>query len=264
MQSRSRFVFAQLSQMTGLSEDWQQKLVDVLVRDNRFIHQKRRDLLASDLASLINCILMGKTAAALEADTALSEVVYKGSFPGGRTAVFTQRNWRELLIYLIENAPPLEELGEPATNKIKPGTLPNVIEVTTTVPYVSMIWLGPDGRVAQTDWFGPEERTTNAVAFARKTVIDGKVINVLADILRTPAANARPGTGRAERETAALGKAAAPTGSRDVTTTPLLTHTGEATDSLVVSQGRSVRAPGIFDHTRRHNERPHPRARSGG
>jgi hypothetical protein len=67
--------------MTGLSEDWQQKLVDVLVRDNRFIHQKRRDLLASDLASLINCILMGKTAAALEADTALSGSSTKAPSP---------------------------------------------------------------------------------------------------------------------------------------------------------------------------------------
>jgi len=189
MQTRALAVIEKLKTPTGLSGDSLQRAIYLLSRNDRFIHQKRRVLKASDLASLLNAIMMG-VATALEGDDALSRARYRGSLPAGRAPVFPHTNWRQLLEFMIEHAPASSETPSP----LEPGsglsyTLPNIIEVATTGPVVALIWLGRDGRPDQIDFFGPEGATTDTVGITRKALIDGKIIVTLAEILRTPVVN---------------------------------------------------------------------------
>jgi hypothetical protein len=183
MKTDARFVFAQLGPLTGLSEDWFQRLAGVLVQDDRFISQRRRDLRASDLASLLNTVMGGQTAQALEVDTMLRNLVYVSSAPASQAPIFAPRTWGGVLELMIQYAPPAAEPpGEPATGDIAPNTLPHYIEVAVSAPYVCLLWLGPDGRSARRDWYAPTPpATANAVLLVRKAVIDGRMINVLYD-----------------------------------------------------------------------------------
>src|SRR4051812_18773212 len=205
MRPDGRFVFAQLGPWTGLSEDWFQKLATVLARDGRFLSKRQRLLRSSDLASLFNAVMGGQTVQAVEVDTMLRQLVYKGSAPATQAPIFAPKSWGEVLEHVIEHASSgAGHVAEPANGDIRPGTLPHEIEVSLSPPLVTLIWRGPDGTVARRDWYGLAKPAPVSGALIRKTVIDGRVINVLADALRASAEGSSAGVRGAERTNAAL------------------------------------------------------------
>jgi hypothetical protein len=190
MEQTAGFVIKRLMPHLGQSEAWWEKLLGVLAVGDRFIGVNRRHLRASDLGSALNCRMMGQTKTAIEVDTTLRRLVFKGtSATGESAAVFRGKTWGDVLNFMIENAPPYtEHCDRAATGEVSPGTLPHFIEVTMDVPLITLIWLGPDSRPGRADWYGPKGTYSHTTMIVRKTVVNGRIISVLGDILRAPAA----------------------------------------------------------------------------
>jgi hypothetical protein len=259
MKIDARFVFAQLGPLTGLSEDWFQRLAGVLVQDDRFISQRRRELHASDLASLLNTVMGGQTSQALEIDTMLQGLVYKGSTPESQAPIFPTRTWGAASVHMIQHAPSaVEHPAEPATDDIAPNTLPHQIEVAISTPYVCLVWLGVDGKPTRRDWYGPAKPAESSVILVRKATIDGRIISVLADILRAAAAGSSAGTQEVQHETAAPRKAAASLSRSRVKTTPPSVDTRGDTGNSDCRQDRTTRAPEKHRKIRSDRERLDP------
>jgi hypothetical protein len=128
---------------------------------------------------------VNQPARTVEYDDALRGLVLKGSWPQGRSPIFPTQSWGDTLEYMIRNAPPSQEHAEePCAESVPAGALPHQIEIITNLPYVSLIWLGPDGRPAQRDGFGRKKASPPSGIIARKVVVDGKIISILGDILR--------------------------------------------------------------------------------
>jgi len=221
------------------------------------------------LASLFNAVMGGQTVQAVEVDTMLRQLVYKGSAPATQAPIFAPKSWGEVLEHVIEHASSgAGHVAEPANGDIRPGTLPHEIEVSLSPPLVTLIWRGPDGTVARRDWYGLAKPAPVSGALIRKTVIDGRVINVLADALRASAEGSSAGVRGAERTNAALlpQSTASVSRSRKSPSSPTITK-GRVTEKIGCSQGRTTRVPGKFPRKSRSDHvtlRPHTAATGGG
>ena len=109
MKALARFAIDRLVPLTGLSEAWWERLVGVLVTDDRFTSRRRRDMRVGDLASLFNALMGGQTAQALEVDTMLRNLVYVSSAPASQAPIFAPRTWGGVLELMIQYAPPAAE-----------------------------------------------------------------------------------------------------------------------------------------------------------
>jgi hypothetical protein len=199
------FVIERLIPYLGQSEAWWEKHLGFLAAEDRFIGMKRRDMRASDLASALNSRMMGQTKTAVDVDTMLRALVFKGTSAVGGKAAFPGKTWGDVIDGLIKNAPPFtEHSDQPATDKVPPGVLPHLIELTIDVPLITLIWHGPDGRPVRADWYSPAKTYSHSTMIARKTVVNGKIISVLRDILHAPTAILGVADQEPESETAAL------------------------------------------------------------
>lgn len=137
-----------------------ERMTRPLIAVGRWPSRSRRELLASDLASILNAIISLQPATdAAKADTILRALEYKSTWPytteqtpalGGPTC----RTWGELLDGLIEHAPVFSD-GEPATSDVGVHCLPHVIETSFNPLDIVLVWWGPDGVPKRRDFYGP-------------------------------------------------------------------------------------------------------------
>ena len=168
-----------------------------LILADRWPSRTRRQLLASDLACVLNAVISLQPAVdAAKADTILRSLEYKSTWPptaeqkpalGGPAC----RTWGELLDGLIEHAPAFSD-PEPATSDVDVLCLPHVIETTFNPLSIVLVWSGPDGAPKRRDFYGsgrtnrmePTQPYGRAVLFVRKSFLLPGLIQVAGKILR--------------------------------------------------------------------------------
>lgn len=168
-----------------------------LIALDRWPSRTRRQLLASDLASVLNAIISLEPATdSAKADAILRSLEYKSTWPptaeqtpalGGPTC----RTWGELLDGLIERAPVFSD-PEPATSDIDVLCLPHVIEASFNQPDIVLVWLGPDGVPKRRDFYAPNRNNPikPAQPYGRagllicKSFLRPEMIQIAGEILR--------------------------------------------------------------------------------
>jgi len=196
-----------------------------LIAINRWPSRARRQLLAGDLASLLNAVICDQsTRAAAEADSKIRALKYSGTMPytTEQTPALGGGNWGELLERLIENAPPISDFkSEPATNDLNVNCLPHLIEVSVNPLGVVLIWLGPSGVPKRHDFYAPTLRAPQPYGTAgwvvRKTLVAPEMIQLCGEILRDHLA---PETADTPNETAAALAGAAAADNQDQSSIP--------------------------------------------
>ena len=230
---------SRLSTATASSYSSIERMTRPLARENRWPSRSRRELWASDLASLLNVILGGQTSEAIEVDNMLRGLEYLSSFvfepdpeqPGGRKLTTRHephlgvRNWGELLEGIIHGVPSPDPAERPVNAAVtdalvldKPGTpiLPTTIEVCLNPLSITLVWFWSGGELRR-DFYQPTtldqmKRASPygpAVGLIRKTFLSSDVIITAGEILRDTSTqltspSAGPAFADAGKETAAL------------------------------------------------------------
>jgi len=163
---------------------------------NRWPSRSRRELLASDLGSLLNALIGNQPSDAAETDDLLRALEYASSWPS--TAPQRPRlgegTWGEMLDALIENAPSVEEAySRPA---LPPGTevrmLPNKIHGCLNPLNIELIWLDQHGRPEHIDLYWPktieliQRSRPHGMAYGliRTSILHPEMILIAGELLR--------------------------------------------------------------------------------
>jgi hypothetical protein len=163
-----------------------------LIRHGRWTHRARRELLKSDLASIINALMAGTTDA-VGSDTALRALEYRGALPAraDQAPAFGLNTWGETLELMIDGAPPEQALGAPApTAGILHYILPHFVEARMNPLRLLLMWLGPDGVTRRRiEIFGPSAKDAQQSThgpenwMVRETRMDSRLIVLAGRIL---------------------------------------------------------------------------------
>src|SRR4051812_24107980 len=93
MQITAGYIIDQLIEPTDISHSALEKIIGILVGVDRFIGRHRRALRASDLASVFHAVMVNQPARTVEHDDTLRGLVFKGSWPEDRSAIFPMQTW---------------------------------------------------------------------------------------------------------------------------------------------------------------------------
>lgn len=199
-----------------------ERMTRPLIQEDRWPSRKRREMLASDLASLLNA-MMGQTPTdAAEANQLLSGLEYKSSWPTTeKTPYFGQSTWGELLEWLIAGAPSVADGFEHSRSDegVNLPALPHIIEACLNPLSIQLIWYATDGLSQQrVDFYGPTRAdmikryrpygSANLLAF--KSFMRPELIQIASEILQdnSPHTTVASHDAAPENENAALAGAA--------------------------------------------------------
>lgn len=188
-------VILRISAAATLPYSFVERTTRPLIQHDRFPHRGRQKLLASDMASLLNAILGGQPADAVENDTMLRACEYISSLPptAEQRPELGEGNWGELLERLIEKTQSRQDYAnEPTDSSIEIKLLPHIIEVCLNPLSIVLVWHGPDGGRTRLDFYSAKNSDLAnrsrvygpATLLVRKSFLHPEMIKVASDILR--------------------------------------------------------------------------------
>jgi hypothetical protein len=173
-----------------------EKITRPLIAAGRWPSRQRRELLAGDLASILNALAsLQPSPDAAKIDSIMRRLEYTGTWPTAaeQTPALGERNWGRLLEQLIQNAPPVSDVPSPPTRDPDGvrGHLPNQIETQVNPLSITLTWFGIDGGVLRYDFYQPnkDERISlyplgKGTFLIRKSILFPNMIILAAEILR--------------------------------------------------------------------------------
>ena len=241
-----------------------ERMTRPLIALDRWPSRARKQLLASDLASLLNAMMGQQAADAATSDTMLRGLEFKSAWPNEakQTPALGEGTWGDLLERLIRNAPGDLCPTVPATGGMDhSGYLPHGIETCLNPLLIILVWDGKTGAPARREFYGPSFGALPprypygpATLLVRKCFVSSQMITIAGQILRDASAQAIP-----ENETAASpGRVAAAFQNQDQNSIPG-GHSPEGKRERRNAQALSSRGPGPSTSPRRKtNGRRHP------
>ncbi len=166
-----------------------------LIELDRWPNRSRRELLASDLGSMLNAFLGVHATYAGESDTLLRSLEFKGAWPSSdaQEPMFGARTWGELLDGLIENMPHVPDPSvKQAAASAPAGSLylPHRIESCLNPAGITLTWLGEDDERRRQEFYAPPLHQQpshpygKAMLLVRKSFMSSDLIVIAGQILR--------------------------------------------------------------------------------
>lgn len=233
-----------------------ERMTRPLIALDRWPSRARKQLLASDLASLLNAMMGQQTTEAATSDAMLRALEYKSTLPDTtkQAPALGEGTWGDLLERMIRNAPTELYPTLPWTAGMDYSShLPHDIEACLNPLHMVLVWRhGLTGAPDRLDYYGPAPGDLSphypyglATLLIRKCFLHPRMIVIAGHILRDASPQAIP-----ENETAATlpGEAAA---RKPGPKAPGSSNTRKTMRALSLSQGQSHDGPGPSPSPRR-------------
>lgn len=254
-----------------------QRMTRPLIETDQWPNRSRRELLASDLGSILNAILGVHATYAGESNATLRALEFKSAWPldSVQQPMFGVRTWGEMLDAMIENMPLVPDPSvRQAASSYPAGSLhlPHLIESCLNPAGISLTWLGEDGARKRQEFYAlpPQQPQSQpygpATLVVRKTFMSSEMLIIAGQILRdsraAAARKAKTPNRNAQAKGATPARAAPLRETQDHKTTTIpAANTPENTLAHTRVQASSSRGPvpsrKRASKDRLHGQRPH-------